>query len=141
MTPPDREARPNKPMMSPRRETTGTSARLQEQTIIFKFDIVRLVETFIDRADNLGDTFPSFDIFLAPAHKLSLQGRMSGGLTLKIKKSLAQHYKYLDTQLDNSLCVRFSRVLFATQQDVIMLFTYVHPQNSVWYRYALISRL
>jgi len=55
MTPPDREARPNKLMMSPRRETTGTSARLQEQTTFFKFDIVRLVETFIDRAHHLSD--------------------------------------------------------------------------------------
>ena len=64
---------------------------------------------------------------------------MSGGLVVQSKKTLAQHYKYLDTQLDNSLCVRFSRVLFATQQDVIMLFTYVYPRNSFWYRYASVD--
>ena len=48
----------------------GLTARLQDQgfvNYIFKFDIVCLVETFIDKADNLSDIFSSFDIFLAPA--------------------------------------------------------------------------
>ena len=63
---------------------------------------------------------------------------MSGGLVVQIKK-LAQSCKYIDTQLENILCIWFSRVLFATQQDMIMLFTYVHLQNSFWYRYASVD--
>ena len=35
-----------------------------------------------------------FDVFLAPAHKLSSQGGMSGGLDVLIKKTLANLYKH-----------------------------------------------
>ena len=65
-------------------------ARLRDQgfvNYVSQFDIACLVETFVVAYDNLKDIFPAYDIFFAPAHKLTVQGRMSGGIALLVKKT------------------------------------------------------
>lgn len=114
----------------------GLAARIYDQgfvSYVCKFDIVCLIETFTDSEFNAQNVFPLYNIYSAPAHKLSDKGRRSGGVTLLITKSLAVFYDYVQTDVDNLICVRFSKHVFSTDRDIMMLFAYVHPQNSPWY--------
>lgn len=119
----------------------GLCARLGEPgfiSYVCNFDIICLVETFVDTISFLNDVFTGYNCFCAPAHQIGL-GRKSGGVVVLIKKHLSVHFMHIDTQLPNIVCCKFSKKLLNTLSDVVIIFTYVHPQNSKWYQQAEIN--
>ena len=117
----------------------GLAARLHDQgfvNYICDFDIVCLTKTFVENLINMDTLFPSFDVYCAPASKLTEQGRMSGGVVVMIKKVLAKFYEVIPTKIDNIICCRFSKDFINSERSLVMIFTYVHPQNSPWYQHA-----
>ena len=113
----------------------GFVARLKEQGFVdyvTKFDIFCLLETFVDKITYLEEIFPAYDSFIAPAHKIGL-GRMSGGVIVLVKKTFKKYFKFIDMGLPNLICGKLSKSLLSTDHDIVIIFTYVHPQNSKWY--------
>ena len=53
-----------------------------------------------------------------------------------IKKVLAKFYEVIPTQIDNVVCCRFLKDFINSERSLVMIFTYVHPQNSPWYQHV-----
>ena len=103
---------------------------------INKFDIVVLVETFVEGSYNVSNTFPAYDMFACPAVKLSSQGRRSGGVMVLVKKYLSGYVEHIHTLFDQILVVKLSKSLFKSTYDIMMVAAYVPPQGSKYYETA-----
>ena len=100
---------------------------------ISKFDIVCLTETFADSTFDFSRLFTDHVKFAAPAKKLSLQGRNSGGVLLLIRKSLSTFVKQMKTDCENTVVVRVDKSVFSLDKDVLLIASYVAPENSPLY--------
>ena len=100
---------------------------------ISKFDIVCLTETFADSTFDFSRLFTDHIKFAAPAKKLSLQGRNSGGVLLLIRKSLSTFVKQMKTDCENTVVVRVDKSVFSLDKDVLLIASYVAPENSPLY--------
>ena len=58
-----------------------------------EFDVVSLTETYTDKGLDISYVFPNFKVYIAPALKLSHQGRRSGGVMVMVKKQFVSYVK------------------------------------------------
>ena len=115
----------------------GLLGKLQDNDFILflnSFDIVCLQETFMTNDSLPPHMFSSFTKFFAPAHKLSTQGRCSGGVMLLIKSSLGIQCQRIEERSDNTIVVK---LLFKqpqnSQKDILLVTAYVPPNGSPYY--------
>ena len=97
------------------------------------FHFVCLVETFCAYVSD--HYFPGFEMFFAPALKLSQDttGRLSGGVIMLVKKELCRHVERIHLEYDNMVALKISKNLLSTKSDVILLGVYIPPANSKYY--------
>lgn len=100
---------------------------------ILKFDIVCLVETFLDKAFDLSRHFSDFQIFQKSARKLTSHGRRSGGVVVLVKKDISKLVYHVETEYDHILCLKLSKTLLNTEGDIIFMAAYVPPTTSPYY--------
>ena len=97
------------------------------------FDVVALVETFLDKSFDFTNHFPDFEVFQASAVKLTHRGRRSGGVVVLVKKRLMSFVYRIDTTYDHIICLKLSSTLLATHSDVLYIAAYVPPIMSPYY--------
>ena len=98
---------------------------------VSSFDIVSLLETYIEHFET--SLFPNFTIFCKPAVKLSHRGRRSGGIVVLIKTSLMKFVQEIHTEYDNACAFIIDKRLLGFAKDVLLLCTYIQPENSPYY--------
>ncbi|KAK7476682.1 hypothetical protein BaRGS_00032080 [Batillaria attramentaria] len=93
-------------------------------------------ETFTSLQFDFSIYFSSFDVFHAPATKLSYEpeGRRSGGAILLARKTVSGFVTRVNVDLDNTVCVRIGWELTGDTQDLILLCSYVPPAESPYYK-------
>ena len=64
------------------------------------FDLICLTETFVDKEFEI-TILKDFVFFIAPAKKLSRQGRRSGGVVVFIRKCFAHLFTQVNVRFDN----------------------------------------
>ena len=84
------------------------------------FDVITLVETFLDKNFELTNHFPNFEVFQASAVKLT-HGRRSGGVVVLVKKRLMSFVYRIETTYDRIICLKLSSTLLATHSDVLYI--------------------
>ena len=96
---------------------------------LLDFDIVCLLETFID-IDVLPDDFlPSFIRFFSPALKLSAHGRCSGGAVVFVKKSC----EIIKHDFDNIIALKLRNTCVERNGDIIFASAYIPLYSSPYY--------
>ena len=101
-------------------------------SFIKTFDIMCLCETFLEKVND--SLFPEFLVFVKPAIKLGHMGRRSGGLVTLVKKKIADQVEIIDMVADNLQLFRISGNLLNEPKDIFLIFSYVCPQYSPYYR-------
>ena len=96
------------------------------------FDVIALVETFLDKSFELINHFPDFEVFQASAVKLTHHGRSSGVVVL-VKKRLMSFVYRIETTYDHIIYLKLSSTLLATHSDVLYSAAYVQPIMSPYY--------
>jgi exonuclease III len=113
----------------------GIASKLQDLDFIeyiSSFDVVSLVETFVDSFQST--IFENnFAIFTKPALKFTRQGRHSGGIICLVRKSLLPYFKKLECSCHNHILFVFDKKLFGINKDVLFVCAYVHPESSPFY--------
>ena len=72
-------------------EHCGLASKLTDPDFISYvggFDVITLVETFLDKSFELTNHFPDFEVFQVSAVKLTHHGRRSGVVVVLVKKRL-----------------------------------------------------
>ena len=100
---------------------------------IGSFDIVCLGETFTLPSFDFSVKFEDFVSIHSPAEKFTSTGRPSGGLVILIKKELEQFIQVIKTNTSHILCLRIKKNLFNSAKDLLLICTYIHPVNSIFY--------
>ena len=72
------------------------------------FDTIALDETFPDKRFDLTNHFPDFEVFQAPAVKLTHHGRRSGGVVVLVKKRLMSFVYRIETTYEHIICLKLS---------------------------------
>ena len=99
---------------------------------LLKFDIVCLVETFVEYLEN--DYLKRyFEVYLAKAHKLSLRGRRSGGVICLVSRHISKWIKQVNCNFENIIALKIDKQLIGTNFDAILVCVYVHPVGSPYY--------
>lgn len=93
------------------------------------FDFVCLTETFLDNNFDFNSIFLNHAKYPAPAKKLSVHGRKSGGVLLMVKKQLDQFVKEIKIECDNASVLRLDKCLFGTEKDILLVACYVVPEG------------
>lgn len=101
--------------------------------LINKHDIVCLQETFINNTIFSPQITNNFEQFLAPAIKLSNQGRPSGGVIVFVKRHIKEEVEDIKVDNDQTVVLKLNKKLFNTPNDVLLVTTYVPPQGSPYY--------
>ena len=101
---------------------------------IQNFDIICLIETFIDATFDLLNQFGDYLKYITPAVKLSYMGRRSGGLLLLIRKQLEPFVERISLPYDHIVGAKLSKELIKSNGDVILIGAYVPPKGSPFYR-------
>ena len=97
------------------------------------FDVIAIVETFLDKSFDLTNHFPDFEVFQASAVKLTHHGRGSGGVVVLVKKRLMSCVYRIETTYDHIICLKLSSTLLATHSDVLYIAAYVPSIMSPYY--------
>jgi hypothetical protein len=92
------------------------------------------VETFATKCPS--HLFPEHDVFVIPGVRLSegIAARLSGGLTLLVKKELSKYIKQIHVEYDSIVVVKMSSELFTSDSPVILIGVYLPPSSSNYYR-------
>ena len=96
------------------------------------FSVVCLFETFTE-AVVLPACLQMFVGYFSPAKKLSLKGRMSGGLLCLVKRDIADLFQQIHCAADNVLVFRVDKSLFNNVRDVLLILAYIPPYGSPYY--------
>jgi len=97
-----------------------------------KFSFICLCETFVSFVD-CSESMKDYVSFIAPAKRLSKQGRLSGGVLCLIKREMLEYFEYIGCKYDNVLVFKISRTLFDVERDILLFCTYVPPISSPFY--------
>ena len=113
----------------------GITSKLKDDnfvSFISRYDIVCLVETFIDSFTS--NIFPHHECYLAPATKLlSHKGRKSGGVLVLVRNVLLPYVQKVTTDIANCVVLKVNKDLFNTFSDVCLVCTYVNCVDSPFY--------
>ncbi|KAK7502878.1 hypothetical protein BaRGS_00005827, partial [Batillaria attramentaria] len=104
------------------------------RSFLGEHDIILLVETFASGfPDHL---FPLFDSYNVPGIKLSdtTSGRLSGGVTFLVRKSLSSSVEQVPVEYDNIIVLKVSREVTVTPTDVLVVGVYLPPAGSDYYK-------
>lgn len=96
------------------------------------FDLICLTETFVDAGFEI-TVLKDFSVFMAPARKLSRQGRRSGGVVVFIRKCVAHFFKQVNVRFDNFVVFEASKELLNVDKPVLFIFLYIPPRESPAY--------
>ena len=96
------------------------------------FGLMCLTETFVDEGFKI-TALKEFIIFIAPAKKLSRQGRCSRGVVVCIRKCFAHLFRQVTVKFDNFILLESSKALLNTNKDVLFIFIYIPPSGSPAY--------
>ena len=111
----------------------GLPAKIPEpgfMNYLNQFDICCLVETFTSENFDFSASFDDHVAMHSPGIKLSVHGRLSGGVVVLIKKALAKNARRLSTSVDNVVAFRLQT---SNLKDTIILCTYIPPIESPYY--------
>ena len=97
------------------------------------FDVIALVEAFLDKSFDLTNHFPYFEVFQSSAVKLTHHGRRSDGVVVLVKKRLMSFVYRIETTYDHIICLKISSTLLATNSDVLYIAAYVPTIMSPYY--------
>ena len=97
------------------------------------FDIVCLLETFIDTDVLPNDLSPSFIRYFSPALKLSTYGRCSGGAVVFVKKSLKGFCEIIKDDFDNIIALKLRNTCVDRNRDIIFVSAYIPPYSPPYY--------
>ena len=100
---------------------------------VSSFDFVCLTETFADATSDFNGLFTEHVKFVAPAKRLSRQGRNSGGVLLLIKRAVCKFVKQIQINCANTVAVRIDKSVFNADKDVLLTSSYVAPEHSPFY--------
>ena len=106
--------------------------------IFTNHDIVCICETFITSLNDIPPHFfNKFHKYIAPASKLSNQGRPSGGVIVLIKTTLDVVITEIRVHIDNIIALKLSDILLSPDgvKDLILVSTYIPPCGSTYYSY------
>ena len=106
--------------------------------IFTNHDIVCICETFITSLNDIpSHLFNKCYKYIAPASKLSNQGRPSGGVIVLIKTTLDVVITEIRVHLDNIIALKLSDILLSPDgvKDLILVSTYIPPCGSTYYSY------
>ena len=92
------------------------------------FDLICLTETFVDEGFEI-TALKEFIFFIAPATKLSRQGRRSGGVVVCIRKCFAHLFRQATVKFDNFIVLESSKALLNIDKDVLSIFVYIPPSG------------
>ena len=98
------------------------------------FDFVCLTETFVDSDFDYSRMFTDHLKYPVPAKSLSKKGRDSGGLLLLIRKCYERYVTHVKINCENTIAVRVKKSLFNVDKDILIIATYVAPENSPLYK-------
>ena len=98
------------------------------------FDIFCALESWTRDTFDFNIHFQNCSVFHAPAIKLSRLGRLSGGVVVIVKNSIASFVTEIKTMCDNLISLRLSKHMLQLEQDLILTFTYVPPYQSSYYK-------
>ena len=96
---------------------------------VSSFDFVCLTETFADATFDFNGLFTEHVKFVAPAKRLSRQGRNSGGVLLLIKRAVCKFVKQIQINCANTVAVRIDKSVFNANKDVLLIASYVAPDS------------
>ena len=97
------------------------------------FDIVCILDTFIDTGVLPGDLLPSFIRYFTPALKLSAHGRCSGGAIVFVKESLKDCWEIIKHDFDNITALKLRNTCVEENGDIIFVSAYIPPYSSPYY--------
>ena len=112
----------------------GIVSKLKDTDFVefaLKFDFITFVETFVEHFSS--SLFSAYTCFVAPAKKLSSQGRRSGGVVVLIKNIFLPYVKQVKMDFDNTIVLEVNKELFGTDSNVFIVSTYINPINSPFY--------
>ena len=93
-------------------------------TYIISFDIICLVETFVEVFNST--LFPTHTIFSNPALKLSEQGRRSGGVVVLVKKEFLPFLRQHECK-HGTMVFLMNKECFGLSKDVLFIYVYIPP--------------
>ena len=102
---------------------------------ISSFDIVCMVETFVDKFENT--IFVDHKEFVKPAIKLEREGtnpgRRSGGVIVLVRKSLLPYVHHKKCDSSYSMFFMLDKVRFGFDKNVLLVCSYIPPEHSPYY--------
>ena len=78
--------------------------------------------------------FKDYVAFHSPAIKLSLRGRVSGGVVALVRRTLLDYVTQVKTPFDHMICLQISKTLFGSTKDIIFTLAYIPPYQSPYYK-------
>ena len=98
---------------------------------ICKYDIVFFCETFTNTVTD----FFSHTTVACPGIKVSdsPHGRLSGGVTFYIRKSISKYVRRIPCEIDNIILLKLSRNLLGSEHDTLLIGIYLPPEHSPYY--------
>ena len=97
------------------------------------FDFICLTETFVDDQFDFSCVFPDYTKFHAPAKKLSVHGRNSGGVLLLVLNECAKFASQIRVECDNAVVVKINKCVFGLDKDVVLVACYIVPEGGPAY--------
>ena len=94
---------------------------------VTSFDFVCLTETFADFTFDFNGLFTEHVKFVAPAKRMSRQGRNVGGVLSLIRRTVCKFVKQIQTDYANTIAVRVDKSVFNADKDVLLIASYVAP--------------
>ena len=91
-----------------------------------RFDLVSIIETFVDENVDISNVFRDYEKCMCPAVKLSYRGRRSEGMLLLVKKYISKFVQEVKVSCGNVVVVKLDRTLFGCDRDVLFITTYRH---------------
>lgn len=102
-------------------------------------DIFCALETFIDEKFDFGIHFDMYHVFNVPALKLSKHGRRSGGVALFVRKEILPFVTRVECSVDNVICIKLDKHYIGLDRDLLLVFTYIPPYQSPYYKHSEIK--
>jgi len=93
--------------------------------------VICLQETFVEYFV-VPTCLSQFEALLAPAVKISVQGRRSGGSVTLVHNSIRKYVHPLYND-NNIVCVKITKAAFCCPQDLLLFNVYNPPPGSPWY--------
>ena len=96
-----------------------------------KFDIVSLVETWMENPTDISNVFHDHEVYMCPAFKSLRGGRNMGGVAVLLKNTLACKTVRICESFRFGVVLKFDSSLFKTDgKSCILLSTYIPPDGS-----------